>query len=89
MSTLIHVCVVQGEMGTHEVLVPVKAASAQRTMHGTSKVLTPVRRSRRSVAPSSPAPTIQAQLEATQFAYSPNPALGRARVESESDMEED
>lgn len=65
----------QGEMGTHEVLVPVKAAAGQRSAHGTPKVLTPVRRSRRSMAGGTPPPDISAQLAGTKWTYSPNPAL--------------
>lgn len=65
----------QDEMGMHEVLVPVKAGAGQRSAHGTPKVLTPVRRSRRSMAGVTPPPDISAQLAGTKWTYSPNPAL--------------
>eukprot|EP00892_Ulva_mutabilis_P009740 jgi/Ulvmu1/7138/UM034_0044.1 len=76
------------EMGTHEVLVPVKAAPAQRSMHGTPRVLTPVRRSRRSMVNMTPPPDISAQLQGTQWTYSPNPALGHAHVVPSADEDD-
>ena len=71
----------QAELGTHEVLVPVKAAPGQRSTHGTPKVLTPVRRSRRSIAVLTPPPDISTQLAGTQWTYSPNPALLQAHTQ--------
>ena len=79
----------QDDMGSHEVLVPVKAAPGQRSVHGTPRVLTPVRRSRRSLAAVTPPPDISEQLADTRWAYSPNPALVLPHMQPATDEDAD